>query len=106
MSTCDNNPKNSSSTKISKHTASGYSIFSHCSFDNAENKLDYYRGNDSMKKFCIDLKEQATKIINFEKKEIIPLTNEENESYLKQEDFHNAKKDLFLIFFIIFLFVI
>ena len=33
MSTCQNNPNKSSSTKINKHTPSGYSIFTHCSFD-------------------------------------------------------------------------
>ena len=30
MSTCQNNPNKSSTTKI-KHTPSGYSIFTHCS---------------------------------------------------------------------------
>ena len=34
--------------------------------------------------FCKDLRNQATKIINYEKKEIIPLTNEEKETYEKQ----------------------
>ena len=33
MSTCNNDPKKSSTTKISKHTPSGFSLFSHCSFD-------------------------------------------------------------------------
>ena len=30
-----------------------------------------------MEMFCIDLKEQAMKIFNYEKKEMIPSTNEE-----------------------------
>ena len=33
MNTCQNNPEKSSTTKINKHTASGYSLFTHCSFD-------------------------------------------------------------------------
>ena len=33
-----------------------------------------------MKRLCMDLKEHATKIINYEKNEIIPLTDEENKS--------------------------
>ena len=33
MSTCHNNPKTSSSSKINKHKASGNSLFIHCSFD-------------------------------------------------------------------------
>ena len=34
MSTCINNPKESS---INKHTPSRYSIFTHCSFDESKN---------------------------------------------------------------------
>ena len=33
MSTCINNPNESSTTKINKHTPLGYSIFTYCSFD-------------------------------------------------------------------------
>ena len=33
MSTCYNNPRESSTTEINKHTPSGYSLFTHCSFD-------------------------------------------------------------------------
>ena len=51
MSTCINNPNESSTTKINKHTPSCYSIFTHCSFDKSKNKLNYYRGKDCMKKF-------------------------------------------------------
>ena len=68
MSTCYNNPEKSSTTEIDKHTPSGYSIFTHCSFDKSKNKLNYYRGEDCMKTFCKDLREHATKIINYEKK--------------------------------------
>ena len=77
MNTCHNNPKKSSTTKINKHTPSCYSLFTHCSFDTTKNKLDYYKGENCMKNFCLDLREHATKIINYEKKEMIPLTNEE-----------------------------
>ena len=52
---------------MNKHTPSGCSIFTHCSFDKSKNK------KDCMKKFCKDLKEHATRIINHEKKNIIPL---------------------------------
>ena len=33
MSTCNNNPEKSPTTKINKHTLSAYSLFTHCSFD-------------------------------------------------------------------------
>ena len=49
-----NNPEKSSTTKINKHTPSGYLLFTHSSFDEERNKLSHYRGEDSMKKFCLD----------------------------------------------------
>ena len=68
MSTCHNNPEKSSTTKINKHTLSGYSSFRKCSFDATKNKLDCYRSKDCMERFCKILKEHVTKIINYEKK--------------------------------------
>ena len=68
INTCHNNPDISSTTKIKKHTPSGYSLFTHCSFDKTTNRLDYYRGENCMKNVCLDLKEHATKIINYGKK--------------------------------------
>ena len=85
MSTCYNNADESSTTKINKHTPSSYSLFTHCSFDKTKNKLDYYRGKDCVKKFCKNLREHATKIINYEKKKMIPLT-------IKEEKYHNKQK--------------
>ena len=78
MSTCHNNPKKSSTTKINKHTPSSYSLFTHCSFDAAKNNPDYYRGKNCMKNVCLDLKEYATKIMT-------RLTYEENKSYKMQK---------------------
>ena len=46
-----------------------------------------------MKTFCKDLKDQAMKIINCEKNEMIPLTEEEKESYENQEICHMCKKE-------------
>ena len=85
ISTCYNNPQESSTTKINKHTPSGYSIFTHCSFDKSKSKLNYYRGEDCMTKFCKDLREHATKIINYEKKDMIPLTKKEEKNYNNQK---------------------
>ena len=84
MSTCINNPNESSTTEINKHTPSGYSIFTSCSFDESKNKINYYRGDDCMKKFCKDLREHAMKIINYEKKRMVPLTTKEEICYNKQ----------------------
>ena len=80
MSTCYNNPEESSTTKINKDTPLGYSIFTHCSFDKLKSKVNYYRGEDCMTKFCKDLREHATKLVNYEKKDMILLTKKEEES--------------------------
>ena len=57
-----------------------------------KNKLDYYRGKNCMKNFCLDLREHATKIIDYEKKEMIPLTKKIREKHNKQEVCHICKK--------------
>ena len=46
-----------------------------------------------MKNFCKDLKDQAMKIINYEQKEMIPLTNKEKKSYEKQKVCYICKKE-------------
>ena len=93
IDTCYNNPEESSTAKISRHTPSGYSIFTHCSFDKSKNKLNYYRGEDCMERFCKDLKEHATKIINCEKKVLVQLTKEEKEDYNNQKVCYICKKE-------------
>ena len=84
INTCHNNPENSSTTKINEHAPSGYSLFTHCSFDTTKYKFDYYRGENCMKNVCLDLREHAAKIINYEKKELISLTNQEKKAYRVQ----------------------
>ena len=94
MSTYHKNPKKSLTTKINKHTSSGYSLFTYCSFDVTKNNLGYYSGRYCMEKFCKDLKEHATKIINHgKKKELIPLTYEESEPYKNQKVCYICKKE-------------
>ena len=44
-----------------------------------------------MKRFCKDLKEHATKIINCEKKVMVPLTKEEKVCYICKKEFINDK---------------
>ena len=49
---CKNNPENSSTTTVSKHIPSGFSMSTVSSFRRIGNKRDVYRDKDSMKKFC------------------------------------------------------
>ena len=97
MNTCHDNPEKSSTTKINKRTPPGYSFFTHCLFDTIKNKLDYCRGKNCTKNFCLNLREHATKIINYEKKEMIPLTKEEKIMHNKQNKCYICKKSLLLI---------
>ena len=46
-----------------------------------------------MKRFCKDLKDHATKIIDFEEKTMIPLTKEEEDNYNKENICHICKKE-------------
>ena len=45
-----------------------------------------------MERFCKDLRENALEIIDYEKKEIMPVTDEENNSYKKQKVCFICKK--------------
>ena len=91
MSTCQNNPNESSTTEINKHIPSGYSIFTHCLFDQTKNKLNHYRGKDCMKKFCKDLREHATKISDYEKKKMIHY-NDQEICYICKKEFDKSDK--------------
>ena len=55
-------------------------MYPQCSFDNTRNKLDYYGGEDCMKKFADSLKDHVLIIINYEQKKLIKLTEEEYEN--------------------------
>ena len=63
---CQNNPENSYTEKTSKYKPSRYAWCSICSFDDTKNRRYFYMGKDCIEKFCKDLKELETEIINFE----------------------------------------
>ena len=46
-----------------------------------------------MRKFCKDLREHVTKTINYEKKDMIPLTKTEKNKHNKQEVCYICKKE-------------
>ena len=62
---CKNNPQNASTTKVSEHIPSGFSMSRVSLFRSIENKHHVCRGKDCMKKLCEFLREHAIKIINF-----------------------------------------
>ena len=93
INTCSNNSDKSYTEKKATHKPSGYYFVTLCSFDKSKNEQKYYRGKNCMKIFCKDLKDQAMKIINYEKKEMIPLTDEEKETYENQKICHICEKE-------------
>ena len=93
ISTCYNNLEESSTAEINKHTPSGYSLFTRCSFDKKNNKLDCYRGEDCMKIFCLNLRGHATKKVNYEKKDMILLTKKEEKHHNKLKVCYICKKE-------------
>ena len=50
MDSCQNNFEKSYTEKKTKHTPSGYSIFTSCSFDPTKIKLDCYKGEERMER--------------------------------------------------------
>ena len=50
-----------------------------------------------MKKFCKGLREHTTKIINYEKKDMIPLTKKNNNNIVSKKFVIYAKKNLILM---------
>ena len=81
---CDNNPEQSFTTKINKHEACGFSIVAKSSLTDIREKNTCYRGEDCMEEYCKKLREWVMKIVNYEMKEMIPLTNGQKEYHEKQ----------------------
>ena len=100
--TRQNNPEKSYTEKKAEPIPSGYSILTCCLFDKSKNEQKCYRGKDCMIMFCKDLRKQAIKIINYEKKKIIPLTDKDKETYenkkvcyICEKEFSKYKKSKF-----------
>ena len=75
------------------HEPCGYSLDLVGSFDSKQNKQRFYKGRNCIEKFCKDLKELPTKIVNCKEKEMIPLTDSENRFYEEQEVCHICQKE-------------
>ena len=61
IQSCQNNPKKSYTEKIARHEPSGWSMFKKCSFNEKENKLDYYREKDCIEILCKKFKKAQWK---------------------------------------------
>ena len=83
--TWDNNPEQSFTTEISKHEACRFSIIKKSQLTDIKGKKTYYRGEDCMAKDYKKLKEWVMKIVNYEMKEMLPLTTGQKEYHEKQK---------------------
>ena len=91
---CQNNPEKSYTARKAKDEPSDWAMFKKCSFDKEKNRFDYYRGIDSIEKGCEKFKGRTTEIINHKEKEMISLTDKENNSHGKQKAFYMQKRIL------------
>ena len=89
---CQNNPDESYTERKAIYEACGCSLDLVCSFDLKEDKHSFYRGNDCIKKFCSELKELGTKVINYKQKDMTPLTDDENRYYEEQKECYLCRK--------------
>ena len=74
-------------------TKSEHDFYTHYFFNNNKKKHNFYRGEYSMKKFCANLKQHATKIINWEKKKMLHLTKKQKNKFKTQTLYHICKQE-------------
>ena len=89
---CNYNSEKSTTTKVCEHIPCGCSMSTIWTFDHTEYKYDVCRGKGCMKKFCESLIEHTVKIINLNKKKMIPLTNKQQELHEKTKICYICKK--------------
>ena len=61
---CQNNPNESYTETKATHEPFGYILNLVSSFGSKQNKQSFHRGKDCIKRFCSDLRELGTKIVN------------------------------------------
>ena len=83
-----NNPEESYTERSAIHEACDYLIDLVTSYDPNKNKHIFDRGKYCTKNLCKDLREQAMEIINFEEKEMTPLTDDEIRYYENRKYCH------------------
>ena len=80
-----NNPNEAYTERKAIYEPCGYSLSLFIWFS-------FYRGNNCIKKFCSELKELGTKLVNYEQKEMAPLIDDENRYYEEQKECYICRK--------------
>ena len=86
---CQNNPNESYTERKAIHELCGYSLDLVSLFNSTEDK---HRGNDCIQKLCSELKELGTKIVNYQQKEMTPLTSNKVSLYQSQKVCYICKR--------------
>ena len=96
MQYCQNNPKNSyKKEKLSINLQDTHGVqYVHLIIQKTNAT---FIGEKIIEKLCKDLKELGMEIINFKKKEMIPLTNKDIKSYEKQNVCYIYVKNFFVM---------
>ena len=84
IDTCHNDPEQTSTTRVSKHEPCGFLIVAKLPLINIREKNTCYGGEFCMENYCKKMRELVMKIVNYEMKEMIPLTEDENDYHDKQ----------------------
>ena len=84
-----------------EHIPCRYLMFTIYIFHCIENKHDVYREEGCIKKFFESLREHSLKIINFEKKKTVPLTNEHQELHENEKICYIYQKSSYITALII-----
>ena len=86
---CENNPEQSSTTKVARYIACAYSVFTQCAYD--DKRINFVTAEVKIV-WKNSLREYAVKIINYEKKkEMTELKEEEHKSYLTDINCYKCK---------------
>ena len=92
-----NNSENSYTQRKARHKPSCYSLNLICSLDDTKNRRKFNRRKYCIKKFCNDLKELVTEIINYKEKEMILLEDEETAIYESKKYITYAQKSFVMM---------
>ena len=93
---CQSNPDKSYTERKAIHEPCGYSLDLALSFDVKENKQIVFTEANIIKKFCKELNEICTRIVNYEQKEMTPLTDKEKKYYEEQKKMPHISKKVLL----------
>ena len=89
---CQNNRNESYTERKAIHEPCGYSWDLVCSIDSKEDKHSFYRGNDSIKKFCSELNNLGARAVIYEQKETTPLITHNDAFYQNQKVCYICKR--------------